>query len=182
MTLPAFGTRVVFCRYSPLLYRFKTLSSWAAVSSIPQWSSPLKAEEKNDLDEELPAQDKARFHLDEALSLGALGVLLHGRAVTWAGNPWDPTSQVSHLTWPRHSRGWLIQLVSPGLQTQNTQKRSTSANTGNSKALLAHWQSIICLLISPASFIFPSDATLRHWKTTKSVLQAITLVSEPLPW
>lgn len=59
-SLPAFGILVVFWRYSPLLYRLKTLSSWAAVSSIPQWSSPLKAQKNNELDEEQPASNSPK--------------------------------------------------------------------------------------------------------------------------
>lgn len=55
--------------YSPVKFSFK------------------KAEEKNYLDEEHPAQDKTRFYLNEALSLGVPCVLLHNRVVTWAGNP-----------------------------------------------------------------------------------------------
>lgn len=157
MTLPALGTRVVFCRYSPLLYRFKTLSSWAAVSSIPQWSSPLKAEEKNYLDEEQPAQDKTRFNLNEALSMG-----VPQRPAPWQGGDvgrksLSATGQVSHQTQPRHSRGWLTQLLAPGLQAQSTEENSSGDQhqpiQGTPK---------LCLLISfsPASLIFPSDA---HW-------------------
>lgn len=38
--LPDLGVRVVFWRYMPLLYKCKTFSRCAAVSSIPHWSSP----------------------------------------------------------------------------------------------------------------------------------------------
>lgn len=181
MALPAFGTRVEFCRYSPLLYRIKTLSSWAAVSSIPQWSSPLKAEEKNDLDEEHPAQDKTRFHLNEALSMGALWCPAPWQGCDVAGNPWVPTSQVSHLTWPRHSRGWLVQLVASGLQTQNTGENSPQEI--NISQYREH-QSFACSLAIAQhnSFSLQMHTGARHWKTLKPVLQATTLVSKPLPW
>lgn len=181
MTLPAFGTRIVFCRYSPLLYRFKTLSSWAAVSSIPQWSSPLKVEQKNDLDEEHPAQDKTRFHLNEALSTGA---------------PWCPAlwqgCDVGRKSLSSYKSGFTPDM------TQAFQRLACPAGSPR-PAGRKHWGELstrhqhqpiqgtpkLCLLISysPASVISPSDA---HWgkalKNLKSVLQPTTLVSKALPW
>lgn len=170
MTLPAFGTRVVFCRYSPLLYRFKTLSSWAAVSSIPQWSSPLKAEEKNDLDEEHSAQDKTRFHLNAALSTGA---------------PWCPTPRqgcdVGRKFRSSYKSGFTpgmtqaFQLVAPGLQAQSTEENSPQEIRISQYREL---QSFACSLAIDQHHLFSLQihTGVRHWKTPKSVLQATTKV------
>lgn len=149
----------MFCRYSPLLYRFKTLSSWAAVSSIPQWSSPLKAEEKNYLDEEHSAQDKTKFHLNEALSMGALWCPAPGM---WCGQEIPELLQVRFHTW--HN---------PGIPAQNPKSAGTK-HWGEPPTRDQHQpiQGIpkLCLIISysPPSFIFPFDA---HWSKELQNLQ-----------
>lgn len=156
----------MFCRYSPLLYRFKTLSSWAAVSSIPQWSSPLKAEEKNYLDEEHSAQDKTKFHLNEALSMGALWCPAPGM---WCGQEIPELLQVRFHTW--HN---------PGIPAQNPKSAGTK-HWGEPPQEIninqyREFQSCACSLAIAHHHLFSllMHTGAKNCKTSKSGLQATT--------